>query len=473
MSGYGDNIDKGITSISDNSLGYRQLVLQKSLPNDWLMLNYNVNAEHSFDTLGTKLKFSADYYNPNYDNYKGTYQNSFLDSANNTALAAKDFLSNNRLDIRLFFARLDFEKKISKTLSFETGVKVSLQDIVSDYSLQRKDSPSGEYTTDTAFTNTFNYLEKIGAAYFNLSKEIKKFTFQFGLRAEQTDIHTNTPDHSVHYTRNYLNLFPTISINYTRSKDHIFSIGYNKRIGRPDYNTLNPYKSFIDILNYYQGNPYVKQAYTHNFNLNYVYKGIVFNALTYSLYQSAISGYTSQNDSTKESTQHITNLNYFQVLRYSFYIRKEIKKWWTVSFNFGTYYIGYSGTLNGQNYSLSAIPHYEWINTLFALPKDIKIELTAYYWSPWLGIASRYKARGAMSLAVKKSFLKNAMTCAIAVNDIFFSETLTNTADFQNQKWQRFDSNDTRRLNISLSYNFGKVKVEKRNIEEEGGKINK
>ncbi|PBQ33221.1 hypothetical protein CNR22_16045 [Sphingobacteriaceae bacterium] len=475
MKGYGNNFEKASTSISDNSLGYRQLVLEKTIPNDWLMYNYNLNAEHTFDTTGTKLKFSTDFYTPNYDSYKGKFQNIFLDSLNTPALPPNEFLNDNRLDIKLFFAKLDFEKKLSKTLNLEMGVKYNLQDIKSDYKLQRKDLLSGEYRTDTAFTNTFNYLEKVTAAYFNLSKEIKKFNFQLGLRAEQTAIKTRTKNQPLLYTRNYLNLFPAISMDYNHSKNHIFSLGYNKRIGRPDYNNLNPYIFFLDVLNYFQGNPYLKQAYAHNFNLNYSYKGSVFNSLTFTHYETAISGFTSQNDLTKVSTEHLTNLDYFQVLRYSFFIRKELKKWWTLSFNFGTYYVGYAGKLNGQAYSLSAIPHYEWLNNTFILPHDLKLELTTYYWGPWLGIATRYKARGAASIAIKKSFFKNAMACSIGVNDIFFSETFSSTADFQNQKWQRFNSNDTRRLNISLSYNFGKVKAEKREIGEQDarGKINK
>lgn len=475
MKGYGNNIEKGRTSISDNTLGYRQLILDKSIPNDWLMFNYNFNAEHTFDTLGTKLKFSTDFYTPNYDSYKGKYQNIFLDSLNNPNLPANEFISDNRLDIKLFFAKIDFEKKLSKTLNLEAGIKYNLQDIKSDYRLLRKDQQSGEYKTDEAFTNTFGYLEKVAAAYFNLDKKIKKFNFQLGLRAEQTNIKTSTKDQDLLYTRNYLNLFPTLSIDYNRSKSHVFSLGYNKRIQRPDYNNLNPYIFFVDVLNYFQGNPYLKQAYVHNFNLNYAYKGSVFNSLTFSRYESAISGYTSQDDFTKLSTEHLTNLNYFQILRYSFFVRRELKKWWTISFNFGTYYVGYSGQLNGQAYSLSAIPHYEWLNNTFILPHDLKLELTTYYWGPWLGIATRYKQRGAASIAVKKSFLKNAMTCSVGVNDIFFSETFTSTADFQNQKWERFNSNDTRRLNISLSYNFGKVKAEKRELGEQDarGKINK
>lgn len=475
MKGYGNTISKARTEISDTSLGYRQLILDKSMPNDWMMFNYNLNSEHTFDTLGTKLKFSTDFYSPNYDSYKAKFQNIFLDSLNNPTAPASEFLNNNRLDIKLFFAKLDFEKKLSNTLRLEAGVKYNLQHITSDYRLRRKDVTSGEYAIDTAFTNTFNYLEKVSAGYFNLSKEIKKFSFQLGLRAEQTHIKTSDMNHPVLYTRNYLNFFPTISMDYNRSKNHIFSLGYNKRIGRPDYNNLNPYIFFLDVLNYYQGNPYLKQAYVHNFNLNYAYKGSIFNSLSFSRYESAISGYTSQDDLTKLSTEHLTNLDYFQILRYTLFVRKELKKWWTVSFNFGTYYVGYSGQLNGQAYSLSAIPHYEWLNTTFILPHDLKLELITYYWGPWLGIATRYKARGAASAAIKKSFLKNAMTCSIGINDIFFTETFTSTADFQNQKWERFNSNDTRRLNISLSYNFGKVKAEKRDIGEQDarGKISK
>lgn len=473
--GYGINKINGSVSLSDTSSGYDHLVMKKTLPNYWYYINYNFNAEHLFDTLGTKLKFSTDYYNPYYDNYKGNYENSFLNTQENATLPSKDFINNNIIDLKLFSTKLDFEKKLSKTLNLESGVKASYQDVYSDYILQRKNAQTYEYITDPEFTNVFRYQEKIGAAYLTLSKELKKINFQVGLRAENTWIETGSLNKSFGYKRDYFNLFPVLSIDYKKSNNHTFSLTYNKRIDRPNYSLFNPYKSFVDILTSSQGNPHLLPVYGHHAGFNYVYKNTVYNSLTYSKLKNGFASYPFQNDSTKETTEIITNLSDYNLIRYSFFVRKNIKKWWTVSFSFGTYYIDYSGKLNGQKYSLSAIPHYEWLNNTFVFPKDIKLEVTAYYWGPWIGIATRYKARGAASMAIKKSFLKNNLNCSIGINDIFFTEVFNSTTNFQNQNSTGLTTSDTRRLNISVSYNFGKIKAEKRVVEDEDvkGKLSK
>ena len=465
MPGYGNNEVSGITDFNNNTEGYDRLILKKSLPNYWYYTNYNINAEHLFDTLGTKLIFSTDYYGPYVDVYEGDFQNSFLDSLNQPSLPPKDFTSDNTINFKLLTSKLDFEKKLTKTIDLESGVKGSFQDVHSDYIFQNKNYLTNEFVTDSTYTNKFRYLEKIGAAYFNLSKAFKKINLQLGLRAENTQIETQSVEKKLSYRRNYFNVFPVLSIDYNKSKNHTFSLAYNKRIDRPNYNNFNPYKSFVNILTSSTGNPFVNPSYSHNLNFNYVYKSTVYNSLSLTRIQSNIVGYPMQNDSTKETTWVTANLKGFDILRYSFFVRKNVTKWWTVSFNFGTYYVAYTGKINGQNYSVSAIPHYEWLNNTFLLAKNTKLELTTYYWSPWLGIGNKYKGRGAASMALKKSFLENKLNVAIGISDIFFTEVFQSTADFQNQKWESFDSSDTRRLNISLSFNFGKIKVEQREVK--------
>ncbi|WP_317900014.1 outer membrane beta-barrel protein [Aurantibacillus circumpalustris] len=472
MPGYGNNDVSGTTNFSNNTEGYDRLILKKTLPNYWYYSNYNINAEHLFDTVGTKLIFSTDYYGPYVDVYEGNFQNRFLDSLDQPSLPAKDFTSNNTINFNYLTSKLDFEKKLTKTIDLETGVKGSFQDVQSDYIFQNKNNLTNEFVTDSTYTNKFRYLEKIGAGYFNLSKAFKKINLQLGLRAENTQIETQSIETSLSYHRNYFNLFPVLSIDYNRSKNHTFSLAYNKRIDRPNYNNFNPYKSFVNILTSSTGNPFINPSYSHNINFNYVYKSTVYNSLSLTHIQSNIVGYPMQNDSTKETTWITANLNGFDILRYSFFVRKNVTKRWTVSFNFGTYYISYTGKINGQNYSTSAIPHYEWLNNTFLLPKNTKFELTAYYWSAWLGIGNKYKGRGAASAALKKSFLENKLNISIGINDIFFTEVFLSTADFQNQKWESFDSSDTRRLNISISFNFGKIKVEQRDVKAENeGKV--
>jgi hypothetical protein len=450
----------GAIVYSDTS---RQLGFHRTQANDWLMNNYNLNAERRLDTLGSKLSISADYYGPYADNYRGMHVNRFYDPTGSPAVIL-DFKTSNSLKSQIVTGRLDLEKKMRRDLVLGAGIKGSYQEVQSAYALSRKNAFSGDFYEDSAYTNVFQYREKIGAAYLNLEKKFRRLELQAGLRAENTDLQAALSG-SANYSRSYFNLFPTLNASFDISKKHRLSFSYDKRIYRPNYSNLNPSPWFNNLFSGNQGNPYVKPAYTHNCSMSYVYNSSVYNNLGLSRTNDLISYYSDQNDSTGQLIYRIGNMSLQQYLYYSFFIRKSIVPWWTLSFNFGTYYIFYGGTFNGLDYSGSRIPHYEWTNSVFLLPNNFKLEVTAFYWGPWLAVGSNYEARGSLSLGLKKTMLKDALTCSLSLNDVFFTETWRSSSDFANQSWQHFESYDTRRLNLGLSYTFGKIKAEQRKTE--------
>lgn len=466
----------GNTYMSNNSLGYDRLSYNRPTSNDWLLCNFNINAEHIFDTLGNaKLKFSTDYYGPYYDNYNANYDNRFIGLNDVDTREAQSFRTTNNTGVTILASRLDFEKKFKNDLSLETGIKQSNQDSWSDYIFENKDTLTGKYIVDSVFTNKFKYKEQISSGYISMDKQYKKFNFRIGLRGENTSIHTESLTSSIKYNRYYFNLFPNVSVDYNPNKDNSLSISYNRRINRPDYGSFNPFRSFNSILNSSEGNPYLMPVYDNNFNFNYVYKRKVSNNLSYSKLQNPIQGYITQNDSTKETVSHVVNMKQLNIIRYNFFLRQEIKPWWTLSFLAGAYYIDYNGIVNGHNYAAQAIPWYSRLTNIFIIKKNTKIEVSGFYWSPWLGGTSVFQERKGLSLAFKQSFLNNSLNLAISLNDAFFTEQFRQKADFQNQNWTLYEAHDSRRLNISINYTFGKIKAEQRDIkanDEEKGRLN-
>ncbi len=465
--GYAMRTYNGNTQMSDNSLGYNRLNYNRPTGNNWLLCNFNLNAEHTFDTLGTaKLKFSTDYYGPYYDNYNALYQNRFIGSGGVDTMAPQSFKTTNNLGVNIAASRLDFEKSFKNNLSFEAGIKHSYQTSWSDYILENKNMLTGDFVVDSVFTNKFQYNEQLSSVYASMDKQYKKFNFRLGLRGENTTIHTESLTNSIKYNRQYFNLFPNVSTDFNPNNNNSLSLSYNRRIDRPDYNSFNPFRSFNNILSSSEGNPYLQPTYDNSFSFNYVYKSKISNSLSYSHLQNPIQNYTTQNDSTKEVVAHIINMKQLNIMRYNFFLRQEIKKWWIVSFLAGAYYIDYNGKVNGIEYAAKAIPWYTRLTNIFIIKKNTKVEMTAFYWSPWLGNTTVFQERYGLSAAFKQSFFKNTLNLSVSVNDAFFTEQFRQKADFQNQKWTLYEAHDSRRLNISLSYNFGKIKAEQRDTKE-------
>ncbi|QYS89915.1 MULTISPECIES: outer membrane beta-barrel protein [Flavobacterium] len=81
-----------------------------------------------------------------------------------------------------------------------------------------------------------------------------------------------------------------------------------------------------------------------------------------------------------------------------------------------------------------------------------------------------------LSSAVKKAFFDGKLDCSAGVNDLFYSNRRRTKVDFENQNWNYNAKDDTRRLVVSINYNFGKIKVTERKTtgnEEEKKRLNK
>lgn len=458
-----DNLSN--TNFSDNNLGYQSLQLNSQKPNPWIYPEFNVNAEHLFDTVGTALRFSANY-NPYWDIYAANFGNQYLDAYDNNVSTPSIFKTSNTLTFTNSSALLDFEKELKKDWKLETGIKHSYQEMISDYYLKNQNYTTGEYVIDTTYSNVLNYQQNISAIYLNLNKQYKKFSFQAGARGENTVINTISQSNGLGFNRQYFNVFPLASIDYKKSDNHAFSLSYNKRVNRPDYNLFNPFVIFNGTLSSFQGNPYLKPEYSHDINFSYSYKTWMNHSLSYQRNNNNFLAYSSQNDSTKVNINSVVNLQWAEFYNYNLFIQKDVFKWWTINFNANVFYINAKGIVNDKPYTISALAFNPSVYNRIALPKGYAIEISAWYLSPYLEGTYYTKERSAVNIAIKKTWLDDKLSLALAFNDIFWGEIRNTTSNYQNQHSSSRQTFDTRRVILSLNYNFGKLKVEQRQVKD-------
>lgn len=459
------NLRIGRDIISDNSLGYNQLDFKANVPNPWNYIYTNVNAEHQFDTVGTKLKFNGDFYSPYNDRYPGTYQNNYYTDGV-ISMPPADFNNSNTIHLNTFISRLDFEKKIFKTISLEAGAKGSFNSMNSIYELKNLNNNTGAYVTDTNFTNNFTYKDRILAGYINLQTQVKKFALQAGLRAENTNIQTLSITSGIAYKRQYSNLFPTASVSYSKNDKHNFQVSFSRRIDRPDYNNFNPYRQFYgNLLGYGIGNPFLYPALTSNYEISHNYKGMVGASFSYSRTTNTIFGYNVQDAATKVTLGLVGNLHLFETYALSAFFQKDIVKWWTLSISATGYYFKYTGSLSNINYTQAAPSGYGNISNTINLPKGFKTEISGVYIAPWLSGSGTTKSRWAANFSIKKSFLKDKLNVSLGINDIFFTLGIKNINYVPGQTYNVNVTFDSRRFVTGLTYNFGKVKIAQRDIK--------
>ncbi len=104
----------------------------------------------------------------------------------------------------------------------------------------------------------------MNAAYVNYNKSINKWSFQFGVRMEQThasgDLIAIKGVSGKKVDTTYLNFFPSGGVTYYINKSNALGVTYSRRIDRPSYQDLNPFEYKLDELTYEKGNPFPKAA---------------------------------------------------------------------------------------------------------------------------------------------------------------------------------------------------------------------
>ncbi|MGZ4055894.1 MAG: outer membrane beta-barrel protein, partial [Bacteroidia bacterium] len=352
----------GTNTISQyNNLGFDHLNALAYIPDKWTSNNYNVNAEHHFDTTGTVLNFSSDYMRLS-ETYSSNVQNLFLDANDHEILPPNIYRNDNLNILDLLASKLDFTKIVNSASSFEAGAKATFVNISNNYLFERKDNFNGNYYQDTSLTNNYKYIEQTYAAYFNYIRSFKKVNMQIGIRGENTHTIGKNTEKRFELVRNYYNLFPNISIEYTSSKNNKFQLNLNRRIDRPQYNELSPFRSYRDQYSYSEGNPFLQPQYSNTIELTHSYKQLVTNVFTYTRIDHVMVNYTIQTDSTKVTTETTKNMKYNNYYAYSFFIQKSLKPWWDISLNSIFSYSEYIGDVNNVAFKTAAYSYAPSLN---------------------------------------------------------------------------------------------------------------
>src|SRR5690606_12232315 len=164
------------------------------------------------------------------------------------------------------------------------GVRFSYIKTKNDFSLF--DLTSGIAIIDESQSNQFVFKENTQAGFFDAVKEFGKWEAKAGLRMENTRTNGKSITSGEKNTIEYLRFFPTAYLAYKPNEKHSVSLNYGKRIGRPYFEFLNPFRVILSPFAFTEGNPYLKPSFSHNVELEYGYDDF----LSISVYFSGTRG---------------------------------------------------------------------------------------------------------------------------------------------------------------------------------------
>jgi ferric enterobactin receptor len=166
---------------------------------------------------------------------------------------------------------LDYAQPFSKTVNFGTGLKTNFDHINTGSDALSLDGKSAFYAPDASLTNHLVYDQKVYAAYAELSFPVAKlFDMKVGGRYERTEIDANYSNAQQNVAINGYNTFvPSVYFSKKLGETQNVKLSYSKRIGRPDYNDLNPFINTSDPKNINSGNPYLLPELGYRIELAY------------------------------------------------------------------------------------------------------------------------------------------------------------------------------------------------------------
>lgn len=350
---------------------------------------------------------------------------------------------------------------------------------MTDNNFQFYDIEEGSEELNEERSNHFEYLEKINAGYFNFNRQWEKWSFQAGLRVEQTisegDLTSAMEDQNQRVNRDYTDYFPSGGLTFQLNQINQFALNYSRRIERPNYQSLNPFEYKIDELSYRRGNPFLQPQYTDNIKLSHTYKYKFTTSLSYSYVSDFFAQITEAEGDRRNyimqrniANQKIWNLG----VSWPF----KVNKWWNVYLSLNAYTSEYeSENASFQPITQETLSFYGQNN--IDLPAKIQMEISGWFSSPsvWGG-TYRTNSLGSLNLAFQKRFFNDALTTKLAFNDVLYTSPWSGDTQYGDLYIQGRGGSDSRNVVFSLSYNFGSQEIKKaRNrktgLEEESGRI--
>nr|WP_111954061.1 TonB dependent receptor [Chryseobacterium lathyri] len=413
---------------------------------------FNLYSVIKLDTIGRKISYDFDYLDFSTSSLNNFSSNSYF--SDNTLKPENYFSARNssNLDVNIITSRLDFDYP-TQWVKLNFGAKLTF--INNESNVSFFNTTRGISEPDPLKSNSFEYKENTQALYISGSKKLNdKVEVQLGFRGENTQTEGNSVTLSQKNKNKYFMLFPTFNISYSFKEDKSVGLNYNRRINRPTYNNLNPFRFYSTSFNYAEGNPFLNAYTTDNIELSYLYKNS-YTMLYASFINDAIDQVTFV--SPESPIQRVIPTNAYNQYNvgiyqgYSFSLNR-----WESNNNLSVYYTRSRSNIPELKSSSAFSGSFKTVNSVI-LDKDKKYraEASFLYRLPSLAGSYELSSFSQLNLGFKASLFKQRLNVTIEAVDVLKTNKQTFTQTVNNIRQSNYDYADIRRINLTLVYGFG------------------
>ena len=428
---------------------------------------FNLNYEWRIDSAGKKLNIDADHFSQETTRERelGTL---YYIGDQVTPTPKEQTLMTSGSSIRISSVKADLELPYP-FIRLSVGGKASV--VTNDGSFSYYNLEKTDYVTDSSRANRFLYDENIQALYINGQKNIGRFDIQAGLRMEHTWNKGYTPATKQTNERDYTNLFPSLKLLYKINEQQSVAINYMRRINRPGYGLLNPFRVYYNDNSYTEGNPNLQPSLNHSIELSWLITQKHFlRARTSQIRNYWDRLYITDNTSnvTALTRRNIGNAAYYE-FTYGFGFSPA--KWWDMNGNITGVYGRFKTRAYGENQILDGTNGWIDISNSFSLnkKKTLMADLRGFYYTPRQKDYKRWEEMSNFEGGIRALLSDKNLILAMAFEDPFAKAYWQQTNYMNGTREYSYD--DGRLITLSVTLKFGnnniKSKKDKSDNNEE------
>lgn len=449
--------NKGVdtkTFFYDTKTLYKDLSTEATHRNDVPTHTFNAYAQSKLAERGDQVEIGV--------NYLDTSSNSRIDFTTTDSfkpLLTDVVKSNSLVGYRIFSSTADFTLNSSWS-TFSFGIKYVMMRTNSDVGyFNWKDQG---YWIDPAKSALFAYKENIYAGYFDLTKTLfKTWELKVGLRYEYTNAQGLSKTTGDLTKADYTHFFPSVHLTHKVNDANVFYMSYNKRINRPGFREVDPFRWYSNPYSYSTGNPLLSPSYNYNVELGYLFQ----HFLSVDLYYQQVRNEFGQISSFDNETEVSTYYNYYDQNNVGVNVM-YIKSLFSFLENSITFNIAYVKARP----KMENIIGEEGLSASYSINNTITLKpthsfLLVNYWQrlPSKKGNSSLRNMASFDLGLKFLFFDQKLSLNIVGNDLFQQLRAKGEKKF-NTNHQEFNNYyDARSISCSASYNFGHSKQNNKN----------
>lgn len=436
------NLDSLFTTISNLDIKKHNIALDATFT-------------QTLNEKGATLKANVHYTNFDHNRDQNLSTNYFL--PNETLLSTSAFETSSFQDINILIAQIDFSSKLAG-MNFETGIKGSK--IESESGINFFNILNNTALLNPDLTDNFLYDETILSGYVSFAKSWEKWRIRAGLRTEYTETESNSIALNEISKNDYLDWFPSLTLNYAPNQNHSVGAAFNRSISRPRYELLNPFRYFINENNFISGNPELVPAITERYSINYLVESRYFFEFYYRSTKNEIEVLSFQNNEEQFLRSVSANMVERKGYGMNFQYAASLKNWWYFSNNVSLFHLENTFIAIESNNELVTLGNsgmFIQMYNQFTLSKDktLTADLTFSHLTGLVLGTYLMDPYTTVSIGARKSLWNNRATLSLLANDIFNTTNRLLSADFLNQRNSYFAIQEMQYIQLGFVYNFG------------------